>query len=111
MKKIIIILAALAIFQEWDDINAFINPPPDYGAAHDAKVTLYATEWCGYCKKARDLMDQNNIRFVEYDIEKSEQGRQQHKRLGGRGVPVLLIDGEVIHGFDAGRILKLARRN
>jgi mycoredoxin len=107
MKKYVIIVAILVIFQNWDDISAFIDPPPDYGAMHDEQVILYATEWCGYCQKARELMAKHNISYFEYDIEKSEEGRRQHNDLGGRGIPVLLINGQVLKGFNPTKILKL----
>lgn len=108
MKKFFLVIIALAIFQKWDDINAFINPPPNYGAVHDKQVILYATDWCGYCQKARELMEKHNISYYEYDIEKSEEGRKQHKALGGNGVPVLVIDGEIIRGYNPSKILELA---
>ena len=99
----------LLIWQKWDAIGAYINPPPDYSANHDEQVILYATEWCGYCQKARELMSENDISFYEYDIEKSDQGRQQFESVGGKGVPVLIIDGEVVKGYRPSKILELAR--
>jgi hypothetical protein len=42
---------------------------------------------------------------VEYDIEKSTIGRREHKRLGGKGVPLLRINGKVIHGYNEKLIL------
>lgn len=106
MKKFIIAFAAIVLFQQWGTIQYYLNPPPDYAAAHGGKAILYATDWCGYCKKTRALLKEKNIEYVEYDIEKSEEGAEQHKRLGGRGVPVLLINGEVIHGYNPGGILE-----
>lgn len=100
----------VAIFLNWSSITNFISPPPDYSAAHDGKVILYATSWCGYCEKARELLTENNIEYFEYDVEKSKEGREQFKRLGGKGVPVLLINGEVLRGFDPSRILELANK-
>lgn len=100
----------MAIFLNWSSITNFISPPPDYSAAHDGKVILYATSWCGYCEKARELLTENNIEYFEYDVEKSKEGREQFKRLGGKGVPVLLINGEVLRGFDPSRILELANK-
>lgn len=100
----------MAIFLNWSSITNFISPPPDYSAAHDGKVILYATSWCGYCEKARELLTENNIEYFEYDVEKSKEGREQFKRLGGKGVPVLLINGEVLKGFDPSRILELANK-
>lgn len=110
MKKFLLVVVVLVIFQKWGHINDFFNPPPDYAAAHNKQVILYATDWCGYCKKARDLMNQHNISYHEYDIEKSSEGREQYDRLGGRGVPVLLINGEVIKGYNPARILELAKK-
>lgn len=107
MKKYILIFLVAVIVVNWGAINRFIDPPPDYSIAHDGKVILYATSWCGYCQKARELLNDNNIAFHEYDVEDSEEGRQQYDRLGGKGVPVLLINGTVVDGYDPSKILKL----
>lgn len=106
-RKFLLIVAAGAIFQYWGDIKQFINPPPDFSQDHDGKVILYATAWCGYCAKARKLLDDHNIDYYEYDIEKSVEGREQYKALGGRGVPVLLIKGQVIKGYSREKMLAL----
>jgi len=82
---------------------------PDYASSHNGAVILYATEWCGYCEKARNLMAKHNIEYFEYDIEKSSEGRAQYERLGGKGVPVLLIGEEVVKGYNASKILALAK--
>jgi glutaredoxin len=63
-------------------------------------VTLYATAWCGYCAATRELFERNGIQYTELDIEKSSAGYEGHKRLGGRGVPLIVIGDEVIHGYD-----------
>jgi len=110
MKNLILIAVVILVFQKWDSINNFINPPPDYAAAHDGKVILYATSWCGYCKKTRKLLEDNGVDYFEYDIEKSQEGNKQHKRLGGKGIPVLLINGEVVKGYNPARILELTKR-
>ncbi|MFT5085556.1 MAG: mycoredoxin [Lentisphaeria bacterium] len=110
MKKLIVIFLALLIYQKWGVIDNYINPPPDYAESHGGKVILYATQWCGYCKKARSLLNDNNIPFYEYDIEKSQEGAKQHKNLGGKGIPLLLINGEVIKGYNPSRMLELANK-
>mgnify|MGYP003866345113 CR=1 FL=1 len=104
LKKIIVVVFALFVFQKWDVINATLNPPPDYALAHNGQVILYATDWCGYCAKARKLLSENKIKYFEYDIEKSQEGRDQYERLGGKGIPVLLIKGEVVKGYNPHRI-------
>jgi len=109
MKKILVVAIILLVFQKWGVIENYINPPPDYAAAHNGKVILYATSWCGFCKKTRELLRENNIDYFEYDIEKSEEGNKQYRKLGGGGVPVLLISGKVIKGYDPAKILALAK--
>lgn len=110
MKKFILIFAAVVLFQQWGTIQYYLNPPPDYSAAHDGKAVLYATDWCGYCKKTRALLNEHKIAFVEYDIEKSAEGAEQHKRLGGRGVPVLLINQKVIRGYNPQAVLNIIKK-
>jgi mycoredoxin len=94
--------------QEWSAIRNYFYPPPDYAKAHGVKAVLYATAWCGFCKQTRAFLTQQHISYVEYDIESSPDGLEQYKRLGGNGVPVVLIAGEVIKGYRPERILKAA---
>ncbi len=107
MKKIIIILLAVVVFQKWDVINGYISPNQPGIAAEDAEVILYATSWCGYCQKARELFEEYDIEYYEYDVEKSAEGREQRKQFGGNGVPVVVINGSVIKGYNRNKILSL----
>jgi len=106
MKKIFVIITVLFVFQKWDVISAYISPTPDYGAQHNEEVILYATSWCGYCAKARAFMEEKGIPYYEYDVEKSTEGHRQFKSLGGTGVPLLLVNGNVIKGYNSKSILK-----
>jgi mycoredoxin len=99
MKKIIFALIAVALFQIWHKREPTQQNAQQTSAQHE-KVILYATSWCGYCKKTRALLAENKIEYTEYDIEESDEGRKQHEQLGGNGVPVLDIKGTVLHGFD-----------
>lgn len=70
-------------------------------------IELYATAWCGYCKKTRQLFKGNNIRYVEYDIEKDSTARQRYQNLKGRGVPLIVANGTVIRGYNESELRKL----
>lgn len=74
-------------------------------ALASAEVVMYATAWCSYCRKTRDFLKAKGIKFREYDIEKSQEGRRQHTALGGGGVPVLVINGKVVRGYNPRAIL------
>ncbi len=71
------------------------------------EVIMYATPWCGYCKKARRYFQQNNIAFREYDIESSSSAHRRFKQLGGNGVPLIVIGKKKISGFSVARFESL----
>jgi glutaredoxin len=62
-------------------------------------VVMYATAWCPYCAKARAYFKRTNTAYVEHDIEKSVDAHAEFKRLGGRGVPLILVGDEKLRGF------------
>jgi glutaredoxin len=64
------------------------------------KVVMYSAVWCGICKQARRYFKNNNIPFREYDIETSQKGRHDFKRLRGRGVPIIMVGERMLNGFD-----------
>lgn len=70
-------------------------------AKKDPAVVMYATSWCGYCRKTRQLLDKIGVDYVEKDIEKSAEARSEYqkKTRGQSGVPVLDIGGEIIRGY------------
>lgn len=71
------------------------------------EVTLFSTEWCGYCRKARTYLQNNNIAFREYDIEKSAQAQKLYQQNGGRGIPLLVFGDKRMRGFSVERFEKL----
>ena len=66
----------------------------------ERQVVLLSTAWCGYCKATRAFLERNRVRFEEYDVERSERGRQLYAAVGPFGVPVVLVDGAPIRGLD-----------
>ena len=62
-------------------------------------VVMYATSWCPYCAKARAYFAKKGIAYTEYDVEKSPSANAEFRRLGGRGVPLILVGREKMRGF------------
>ncbi len=111
MKKVIAVILIFAAYQNWDAISRFMNfPSSRVESSYSNGVTLYSTSWCGYCTKARDFLKAQGISYIEYDIQKSAEGRSQYERLGVRGVPALNINGQVVSGYDPQKILRLIGR-
>lgn len=68
-------------------------------AAAQPEIILYGTERCGYCAAARQFFDRHGIAYQNLDVDRSFDAQSEFKRLGGRGVPLFVIDGEVVIGW------------
>jgi len=71
----------------------------DYASTNN-KIIMYSASWCGVCKTAKSYFNSKGIPYKEYDVETSVKGRKDFKRLGGRGVPLILIGKKRMDGFD-----------
>jgi glutaredoxin len=65
------------------------------------KVVMYSAVWCGTCKTAKNYFRRKGIPFTEYDIETSDKGRRDFKRLNGTGVPIILVGKQRMNGFNS----------
>jgi glutaredoxin-like YruB-family protein len=73
-----------------------------------AKVEIFTTPFCVYCKMAKEYFRENNIPYVEYDVSKDIAKQQEMiAKTHQFGVPVIIIDGEIVIGFDRTRINQL----
>ena len=68
-------------------------------------ITVYTTPTCGYCYQLKNYLAQRNIPFTEYDLSQDPQRASELVQLSGQqGVPVSIIDGQVVLGADMPRI-------
>ena len=75
-----------------------------------AKVTIYSTPTCHWCKKAKDYFNENKVKFKDIDVSKDRAKAQEMiKKSGQMGVPVIDVDGEIIVGFDKGKLKDLLK--
>lgn len=96
-------------------INTYEAPqivyqPPEPKAAGRRPVVMYSASWCGVCKRAAAYFRDKGIPFTEYDVEQSAKGRADFKRLGGRGVPIILVGKARMNGFSAANFEQLYAR-
>ncbi len=104
MKKFVIIAAVAACYLYLGS-GTTQDEVPENLVESGGRVVLYSTAWCGWCQKTRELFADNNIRYVEYDIEKSEEHYRKYSDLGGQGIPMVTVGRRVIHGYDPDSIL------
>ncbi len=72
------------------------------------QVEIYTTPSCVYCKMTKDFFQKNNVVYTEHNVATDAAKRQEMiEKTGQMGVPVILIDGEVVVGFDQSRLSEL----
>jgi glutaredoxin 3 len=65
-----------------------------------ARIQMYTTAWCGYCVRAKALLEQRGLPFEEIRVDEDPDFRARLEELtGGWTVPQILIDGAPIGGF------------
>jgi glutaredoxin 3 len=64
------------------------------------RVKMYSTRWCGYCVRAKALLEQRGIPYEEVLLDDDPAFRQTVYELSGRWtVPQIFIDGEPVGGY------------
>jgi glutaredoxin 3 len=83
-----------------------------------AKITVYSTEPCSFCVRAKELLKLRRLSFEEINLAKDPAGRMELvERTGMISFPQIVIDDEVLGGFQqlvqadrSGRLAELAAR-
>ncbi len=65
---------------------------------------------CPYSTKAKKVLKRENIAYTECDIKKSKSCQSAFNNLGARGVPTLVINGQIKNDYSqAGVLNELAK--
>jgi glutaredoxin 3 len=66
------------------------------------KVEIYTKAWCGYCFRAKRLLESKGVEFEEYDITLGGAKRTEmlERRPDAFTVPQIFIDGQAVGGSD-----------
>ena len=64
-------------------------------------LEIYSKDWCPYCKKAKALLQAENLGYTEIDVTQDlEREQEMVERSGRRSVPQIFVDGRAVGGFD-----------
>ena len=80
------------------------------------KITLYSTDACSFCVRAKALLDARGLAYEEINLSRDPDGRAElGRRTGMLSFPQIVIGDEVVGGFmeliaadRAGRLRELA---
>ena len=83
------------------------------GSNSKNKIMLYTLSTCGWCKKVKTLLNENNIQYEYIDLDKCTKEDQKIAvdQLKERKLPVafpimIVNDEQVIQGFKKDRIIE-----
>ena len=72
------------------------------------KIQIYTTEFCGYCVRAKQLLEREGIPYEEIDISHAPEVRDELvQKTGEWTVPQIFVDGKYIGQDD--ELLELIR--
>ena len=80
-------------------VPAQAAPAKPQPPAKAKSVVMFSAEWCGYCRKARSYFQANRVAFRERDVDKDPAARREYERLGGSGLPLILVGEQRLSGF------------
>lgn len=73
-----------------------------------AKVLIYTTPTCVFCRMAKEFFKENNVAYEEKNVFEDTQAREEMlKKTGQLAVPVIDIDGKLVVGFEKAKLKEL----
>jgi glutaredoxin-like YruB-family protein len=71
------------------------------------EIKVYTTPTCPYCKMVKKFLDDNGIKYQEFNVAEDKAAREEmRKKCHSLAVPTICFDGEVVVGFNEGELRK-----
>jgi len=66
------------------------------------KIEIYSGNFCPYCVRAKLLLKKRGLTFVEYDVQREPERREEMLRRsnGSRTIPQIFINDRHVGGCD-----------
>ena len=84
-------------------------PAPEATNVEKSYVIIYCTSWCPACRRARNYLDQNGIKYTEVDISRNREAAAKVRGWTGgyETTPTFDIHGTIIIDFDQTKLAKI----
>ncbi|WP_341502118.1 glutaredoxin family protein [Gallaecimonas sp. GXIMD4217] len=108
MKSWWVIVAGLALLQQSDKWR---NPLEEFRWwPGGGKITLYTNDWCAACVRTQMLLRELKLPHESFDVELTVEGEEALEEHGDGPLPIILIDGQVLRGYQPEPLRKLAEQ-
>lgn len=104
---LIVVLLAVVAWQRPDIYRkAALSSGVSESSVPDGEVLLFTMNGSKGCAAAREFLEERGVEFREMNVQVSEEARQMLADVGGgRGVPALYVEGELVEGFNRDRFV------
>lgn len=66
-----------------------------------AEVVIYTSAWCGYCHRAKDLLERKGVTYTEVPVDMDPAARAEMEQRSARHtVPQIFINTRHVGGYD-----------
>ena len=72
-----------------------------------AKVVVYSSNTCPHCVSAKHYLKEKGVEFEEKNVSTDMEARKELMGMGYMGVPIIMVDDEVIEGFNRAKLDEL----
>ena len=69
-----------------------------------SNVIVYTSSTCPYCTLAKNYLSEKGIEYTEKNVQTDKEARKELMAMGHMGVPVLVVNGEEVVGFDKDKL-------
>jgi len=70
-------------------------------------VIVYSIPACKFCKSVKKLLDELKVAYSDVDVSTDREAqREMVEKSGQVGVPVVVVDDEVMVGYDRKKLKK-----
>ena len=68
-------------------------------------VVVYSTPTWPWCHRAKEYLSRKGMPYTDYNVAADkEKAKEMIQKSGQMGVPVIVIDDQVVVGFDQARL-------
>lgn len=117
MAKVLYVPVVFLIFFAVYSISGEDLKASEFKEYDKESLVVYSKSSCGYCTKAKELLDKKNLRYTSIDLTWDKELHQKLiKETGQTTVPYVFVQGKLIGGYkdllelvESGKIHKLLK--
>ncbi len=68
------------------------------------KIKIYTSNTCSHCHAAKDYLTEKGYSYEEKNVSTDPQSKKELMAMGYMGVPIIMVDEDVIEGFNKNKL-------